>query len=53
LEEALEELGLEPSAEAIESLDLELGSRSKSSQEMIDEARRKWGKDRGPGKGGR
>jgi len=53
LEGALEELGLEPSAEAIESLDLEFGSRSKSSQEMIEEARRKWGKDRGPGKGGR
>jgi len=46
LEQALEELGLEPSESAIEEFDLELDSRPRSSQEMIDEARRKWGKDR-------
>ena len=46
LEQALEELGLEPSESAIEKFDLELDSRPRSSQEMIDEARRKWGKDR-------
>ena len=46
LEEALGELGLEPSESAVEEFDLELDSRPRSSQEMIDEARQKWGKDR-------
>lgn len=47
LEQALEELGLESSESAIEEFDLELDSRPRTSQEMIEDARRKWGKDRG------
>jgi hypothetical protein len=48
LEEALEELGLEPSEEAMERFDVDLDAKPKSSQEMIEDARRKWGKDRRP-----
>lgn len=49
LEEALEELGLEPSDHDVEQFGSDLAPSPKSSQEMIDDARRKWGKGPRPG----